>query len=183
VMRTQRHLHAKMLCDQRVQLRPVQARQQSWSVSTRYHPGVRGMRHLPQPLHAVTERAKDARDFRASTQDRAYHPRHHKRSRMAFASMISMIGSWPERLDKIADIRFRMRYSSAHGLSPCETQYGFVTFIILKFHKIFWELSRAPHSSEQFVWLNRRYGETETQRSRSAIMPSTRADSHQNAVI
>ena len=49
---------------------------------------------------------------------------------MAFASIISMIGSLPERLDKIADIRFRMRYSSAHGLSPCETQYGFVTFII-----------------------------------------------------
>jgi len=56
---------------------------------------------------------------------------------MAFASMISMIGSLPERLDKIADSRFRMRYSSAHGLSPYETQYGFVTFIILKFHKIF----------------------------------------------
>src|SRR5215468_7895898 len=49
--------------------------------------------------------------------------------------------------------------------------------------KKFWELSRAPESSEQFVWLNRRYGETETQLSRSAIMPSTRADSSQNAVI
>jgi len=47
----------------------------------------------------------------------------------------------------------------------------------------FRELSRAPESSEQFVWLNRRYGETETQLSRSAIMPSTRADSSQNAVI
>ena len=45
------------------------------------------------------------------------------------------------------------------------------------------ELSRAPQSSEQFVWLNRRYGETETQLSPSAIMPSTRADSSQNAVI
>jgi len=45
------------------------------------------------------------------------------------------------------------------------------------------ELSLAPQSSEQFVWLNRRYGETETQLSRSAIMPSTRADSSQNAVI
>jgi len=62
---------------------------------------------------------------------------------MAFASMISMIGSLPERLDKIADSRFRMRYSSAHGLSPYETQYGFVTFIILKFHKIFWHLSNT----------------------------------------
>ena len=58
---------------------------------------------------------------------------------MTFASIISRIGSVTERLDKIADIRFRMRYSSAHGLSPCETQYGFVTFIILKFHKIFYE--------------------------------------------
>ena len=48
---------------------------------------------------------------------------------------------------------------------------------------IVWELSRAPQSSEQFVWLNRRYGETETQLSPSAIMPSTRADSSQNAVI
>jgi hypothetical protein len=47
----------------------------------------------------------------------------------------------------------------------------------------FGELSRAPESSEQFVWLNRRYGETETQLSRSAIMPATRADSSQNAVI
>ena len=45
------------------------------------------------------------------------------------------------------------------------------------------ELSRAPQSSEQFVWLNRRYGETETQLSPTAIMPSTRADSSQNAVI
>jgi hypothetical protein len=41
----------------------------------------------------------------------------------------------------------------------------------------------SPQSSEQFVWLNRRYGETETQLSPSAIMPSTRADSSQNAVI
>jgi hypothetical protein len=47
----------------------------------------------------------------------------------------------------------------------------------------FRELSLAPQSSEQFVWLNRRYGEPETQLSRSAIMPSTRADSSQNAVI
>src|SRR4029434_7916104 len=45
------------------------------------------------------------------------------------------------------------------------------------------ELSRATKSSEQFVWLNRRYGETETQLSRSAIMPSTRAASSQNEVI
>ena len=50
-------------------------------------------------------------------------------------------------------------------------------------HKKIRELSRAPESSEQFVWLNRRYGETGTQLSRSAIMPSIRADSSQNEVI
>jgi hypothetical protein len=47
----------------------------------------------------------------------------------------------------------------------------------------FRDLSREGESSEQFVWLNRRYGETETQLSRSAIMPSIRADSSQNEVI
>jgi hypothetical protein len=36
------------------------------------------------------------------------------------------------------------------------------------------DLSRERESSEQFVWLNRRYGETETQLSRSAITPSIR---------
>ena len=46
-----------------------------------------------------------------------------------------------------------------------------------------WDLSRERESSEQFVWLNRRYGETETQLSRSAIIPSIRADSSQNEVI
>jgi hypothetical protein len=45
------------------------------------------------------------------------------------------------------------------------------------------DLSRERESSEQFVWLNRRYGETETQLSRWAIMPSIRADSSQNEVI
>jgi hypothetical protein len=45
------------------------------------------------------------------------------------------------------------------------------------------DLSREGESSEQFVWLNRRYGETETQLSRSVIMPSIRADSSQNEVI
>ncbi len=34
-------------------------------------------------------------------------------------------------------------------------------------------LSRERESSEQFVWLNRRYGETETQFSRSAITPQS----------
>jgi hypothetical protein len=151
-MRTQLHLHAKLLCAQRVQLRPVHARQQSWEVGTRYHPGVRVMRHLPQPLNAVTARAKDARDFRASTQDRAYHPRHHKRSRMAFASMISMIGQLPERLDKIADIRCRMRYSNAHGLSPCETQYGFVTFIISDIEQVYsLGISGSSHGAQSEV--------------------------------
>jgi hypothetical protein len=38
----------------------------------------------------------------------------------------------------------------------------------------FRDLSREGESSEQFVWLNRRYGETETQLSRSAITPSIR---------
>ena len=52
---------------------------------------------------------------------------------MAFASIISIIGSLTERLDKIADIRFRIHYIEAHGLSPFETQYGLVTFIILRF--------------------------------------------------
>ncbi len=36
------------------------------------------------------------------------------------------------------------------------------------------DLSRERESSEQFVWRNRRYGETETQLSRSAITPSVR---------
>jgi hypothetical protein len=36
------------------------------------------------------------------------------------------------------------------------------------------DLSRERESSEQFVWLNRRYGERETQLSRSAITPSIR---------
>ncbi|MFB3082523.1 MAG: hypothetical protein ACE1Z4_03580 [Gammaproteobacteria bacterium] len=36
------------------------------------------------------------------------------------------------------------------------------------------DLSHELKSSEQFVWLNRRYGETETQLSRSAITPSVR---------
>jgi predicted RecB family nuclease len=34
------------------------------------------------------------------------------------------------------------------------------------------DLSHERESSEQFVWLNRRYDETETQLSRSAMMPS-----------
>ncbi len=45
------------------------------------------------------------------------------------------------------------------------------------------DLSREQKSSEQFVWLNRRYGETETQLSRWAITPSMRADSSQDEVI
>jgi hypothetical protein len=56
---------------------------------------------------------------------------------MTFASIISSIGSVTERLDKIADIRFRIHYSRAHGLSPFETQYGLVTLIILRFPKDF----------------------------------------------
>jgi hypothetical protein len=35
------------------------------------------------------------------------------------------------------------------------------------------DVSRERESSEQFVWLNRRYGETETQFSRSAITPQS----------
>ena len=50
-------------------------------------------------------------------------------------------------------------------------------------HKIKRDLSHERQSSEQFVWLDRRYGETETQLSRSAILPSIRADSSQNEVI
>jgi len=63
VRRTPLHLHAKMLVDQCVQLYPIHACQESWSVGTRDHAGIRGVRHLPQPLNAVPERAKDARDF------------------------------------------------------------------------------------------------------------------------
>ncbi len=40
--------------------------------------------------------------------------------------------------------------------------------------RYFRDLSRERESSEQFVWRNRRYGETETQLSRSAITPSVR---------
>jgi len=43
-----------------------------------------------------------------------------------------------------------------------------------------WDLSRKREISEQFVWLNRQYGETEAQLSRSAITPSIRADSSQD---
>jgi hypothetical protein len=49
--------------------------------------------------------------------------------------------------------------------------------------KMVWELSRASESSEQFVWLNRQYDETETQFSRLAIRPSIRADSSQDEVM
>ena len=69
---------------------------------------------------------------------------------MTFASIISSISSVTERLDKIADIRFWIRYSRAHGLSPFETQYGLVTFIILRFQKIFYEKALGcpwPNSS------------------------------------
>ena len=42
------------------------------------------------------------------------------------------------------------------------------------------DLSRKREISEQFVWLNRQYGETEAQLSRSAITPSIRADLSQD---
>lgn len=54
------HLHAKMLVDQRVQLHPVHARQESREVGARDHPGRRVLRDLAQPLNPVTKRAKDA---------------------------------------------------------------------------------------------------------------------------
>ncbi|HEY7709936.1 MAG TPA: hypothetical protein VIG57_07880 [Candidatus Entotheonella sp.] len=38
-------------------------------------------------------------------------------------------------------------------------------------------------SSEQFVWLNRQYDETETQLSRLAVTPSIRADLSPDEVI
>jgi hypothetical protein len=47
----------------------------------------------------------------------------------------------------------------------------------------FRDLSRKREISEQFVWLNRQYGETEAQLSRSAITPSIRADSSQDEGI
>jgi len=49
--------------------------------------------------------------------------------------------------------------------------------------QIYRDLSHERESSEQFVWLNRRYDETETQLSRSAMMPSIRADSSQSEGI
>ena len=45
------------------------------------------------------------------------------------------------------------------------------------------DLSRNREISEQVVWLNRQYGETEAQLSRSAITPSIRADSSQDEGI
>jgi hypothetical protein len=137
VRRTPRHLHAKVLVDQRVQLHPVHARQESRYVGARDHTGFGVLRDLSPPRNAVTERAKNARDCRPPTEDRSDHPRHHKRSRMAFASIIAIIGSLTDRLDKIADICFRIHYIEAHGLSPFETQYGLVTLIILRFPKDF----------------------------------------------
>jgi hypothetical protein len=106
-------------------------------MGARDHPGLGVLRYLSQPLNAVTEIAKNAGDFRAATEDGEDHPRHHKRSRMAFASVIAIIGSLTERLDKMADICFHIHYIDAHGLSPFETQYGLVTLIILRFPKEF----------------------------------------------
>src|SRR6266436_10166320 len=106
-------------------------------MGARDHPGLGVLRDLSPPLNAVTERAKNAGDFRAATEDGEDHPRHHKRSRMAFASVIAIIGSLTERLDKMADICFHIHYIDAHGLSPFETQYGLVTLIILRFPKDF----------------------------------------------
>jgi hypothetical protein len=51
------------------------------------------------------------------------------------------------------------------------------------YNAIIRDLSHERESSEQFVWLNRRYDETETQLSRSAMMPSIRADSSQSEGI
>ena len=135
--RLPRHRHAKVLVEQRVQRHPGHARQESRSVGARDHTGFGGWRDLSQPRKAVTERAKDARDGRSPTEDREDPPRHHTRSRMAFASMISIIGSLTDRLDTIADMCFRIHYIEAHGLSPFETQYGLVTLIILRFPKDF----------------------------------------------
>jgi hypothetical protein len=44
-------------------------------------------------------------------------------------------------------------------------------------------VSRAPESSEQFAWLNRRYREMETQLTRSGAIPSIIADSSQDEAI
>jgi membrane protease subunit HflK len=46
-----------------------------------------------------------------------------------------------------------------------------------------WIVQFRIADSRSKVWLNRRYGETETQRSRSAITPSIRADLSQDEVI
>ncbi len=76
-------------------------------------------------------------------------------------------------------------------ISPGSTKHPLILYPFVKVRrecerdKLFkiGDLSRRPESSEQFVWLNHRYGETETQLSRSAIMPSIRADASQNEVI
>ena len=72
------------------------------------------------------------------------------------------------------------------GLPRVGGLFHVITVMIVKTTRILWknwDLSRERESSEQFVWLNRRYGETETQLSRSAITPSIRADASQNEMI
>ena len=59
VRRTQLHLYAKVLVNQRVQLHPVHARQESRSLGARDHPGRGVVRNLAEPLNAVPEIAKN----------------------------------------------------------------------------------------------------------------------------
>ena len=102
-----------------------------------------------------------------------------------------------EALQLVEDIRAQARQRREHAQQPgassalagriasldLEAKRILIKAFANYFQLINRELSRAPESSEQFVWLNRRYGETGTQLSRSAIMPSIRADSSQNEVI
>ncbi len=64
-----------------------------------------------------------------------------------------------------------------------ERRLAQIKSVVAEFEQELGDLSRERESSEQFVWLNRRYGEMETQLSRWAITPSFRADSSQDEVI
>ncbi len=87
-------------------------------------------------------------------------------------------GSWRSSADK------RGEEALVKHLTEKDRQVTFLRQTLIdELGMNFRELSRAPENSEQFVWLNRRYGETGTQLGRWAITPSIRADSSQDEVI
>jgi hypothetical protein len=87
----------------------------------------------------------------------------------------------PERLENLGE----HQYASHVELlpSPKKRSNDEVKISTKKIYGKYGDLSHERESSEQFVWLNRRYDETETQLSRSAMMPSIRADSSQSEGI